>query len=621
MNQIRFIGLLLIIMSIVFFFGCQKDQSGISHDISNTEIGFEKLTIQSEGLIVLGKKLDNPYSVANMQQAYNNLLQDSTLTQSLNIRTTHLYIRYLPKTNDEEELLLSDSTLELFDYPLDYEISSGGTFFQDPQIAIGNVTWQYCVVENGYQFLPIQYEVLSNLFIPEYLEGEINEDDINYLVDEALTITNNNDIDTTNIKNTKGKWSKWSPSGYINCYDDIVATTTDDGMTPVVGAKVRARRWFIIKTDYTNSNGYFETGQFRRAVNYSIKWETSKYDIRNSVSIQAYFNGPKQREPWDLDISSGKSLRYATIHRAAYRYHFQNINGLKRPNVWRRLKINYIDDTGTGVNWGNNWQIFVPGSPVWPNIKIWGKKNNGDYKPTNDIYSTTIHEIGHSSHIELMNGGLIQFSQVSKQIYESWAEAIEWFITKIAYNDLGYSDYDDPDHYLHGDHKQWWTSLDSHDYTPIFIDLVDSYNQSIEKGELPTNRCPDGGAFDGSNCYIGSPPDGENAFIYADNFYHTPVECCNCPQQGTYFDGANCFKMDIPDNSIGFIWNNSWYLYPAGDTDYPYDRIYGYTMNNVEQILKHVYGLSSLRSKLKSNKPNGMTDKHIDVYLNYYFNL
>ena len=34
--------------------------------------------------------------------------------------------------------------------------------------------------------------------------------------------------------------------------------------------------------------------------------------------------------------------------------------------------------------------------------------------------------------------------------------------------------------------------------------------------------------------------------------------------------------------------------------------------------VKNAYGLTSLKQALKQNKPAGMTDRHIDVYFNYY---
>jgi len=57
----------------------------------------------------------------------------------------------------------------------------------------------------------------------------------------------------------------------------------------------------------------------------------------------------------------------------------------------------------------------------------------------------------------------------------------------------------------------------------------------------------------------------------------------------------------------------------AGD---PNDQITGYTMQTLEQvILKHAYGLTSFRDRLKAHRPAGVTNQQIDDYFAYYFNL
>jgi hypothetical protein len=296
------------------------------------------------------------------------------------------------------------------------------------------------------------------------------------------------------------------------------------------------------------------------------------------------------------------------------------------------LKYCYWHSEGTGNNWGN-WDF----SGIFPDINIWGANPNGGWWDTNQLFSTVIHETGHASHIELMNAGEIQFGQVTSQIYESWADAIEWHITQIEYNELGFPNYDDPWSSNYIDNHQLWigarhrpdfSSLSDdqietiNSYTSLFIDLVDNYNQSLEEGSPPADRCPNGGTFDSSNCYVGTSPSGETAFIWDENFYYTPVGCCDCPQPGSSFDGANCYIMPIPENSIGFIESNSWYLFPAGDTTRPYDQVEDYTMGYLESnVMKHTYGLTSLRNNLKDNKPWGVTDKQIDIFLEYFFEL
>ena len=70
------------------------------------------------------------------------------------------------------------------------------------------------------------------------------------------------------------------------------------------------------------------------------------------------------------------------------------------------------------------------------------------------------------------------------------------------------------------------------------------------------------GSYDTQNCYVGTPPSGTTAFIYANNFYYTPVSGNQCPMPGSWFDSVNCFVMEIPSNCSPFIWANNWYVKP-----------------------------------------------------------
>ncbi len=44
-------------------------------------------------------------------------------------------------------------------------------------------------------------------------------------------------------------------------------------------------------------------------------------------------------------------------------------------------------------------------------------------------------------------------------------------------------------------------------------------------------------------------------------------------------------------------------------------------MGQLENILEDVYGLSDLDAELKANKPSGVTNKTLDVYLDFFYNL
>lgn len=161
-------------------------------------------------------------------------------------------------------------------------------------------------------------------------------------------------------------------------------------------------------------------------------------------------------------------------------------------------------------------------------------------------------------------------------IYESWATAIEWYISGIEYAELGVPNYNSKAA------KQGWPFSGDIDYSPLFIDLVDDNNQAYSMGYLPHNRCPYGGWYDGANCCMGTEP--------VTNQYAIP-----------------------------FVWNNINYYHPAGDGSYPFDMVSGYTMSSIESnIITHAYGMSSVTDYSKANKPAGVTDKHIDALMDKY---
>lgn len=202
------------------------------------------------------------------------------------------------------------------------------------------------------------------------------------------------------------------------------------------------------------------------------------------------------------------------------------------------------------------------------------------------------------------------FVNVPDYISESWAVAVEWYITKIEYSELSATRYIEAN-------EQKWPRNGRLNYSSLFIDLVDDYNQSLIKYST-NNHCPYGGQYDGSSCLVATPPQGSNSFIYGGSYYYTPLGCCTCGL-GSFYDGANCFAVSIPNTVVEFIYNNRLYYMPAGNPNYPYDVVSGYTMNTIETaIISSAYEMSSVNSKIKQYKPVGISDKHIDILLKLY---
>jgi len=549
---------------------------------------------QSEGFIVLGEKLEDPYALDNMIKAYENLKSTKSNTPNFKIKPTHKYIRFLPKNEKEWGILKSDTTLILYDYPLDYEIKNMGTYYHDPSLPKSSITWQYCVVPLKYNIPNIRNELLYEVFIPDD-KGSKNSSELKqFLFDleyESTKLTGNLPKNTNKAKGTKELLGYWRPKGTIKAWDNLIGTTTtytqvfshyecydcetgEDVVCPEeVNPLVRIiapidnhickravynyiphttggmyiplnqvsvhARWFTnIKTDLTDENGYFETDQFLFEVNYAIKWERGEYDIRDGSLLQAWYNGPKKQGDWELEINGGSSIMYATMHRAAYKQFYGDNLDIRRPTSNGKTKLCYIDEDGAGIFWGD-WIDYG----ILPDIKIWGK-NNGSYKTVNQIFGTTTHELGHLSHWHLI--GINNYAFTGEVIYESWATAVEWALTNDEYHTMGARFGGDAAINYYHEFLYQLRNVNGEVYTPIFIDLMDDYNQRV------------GGLING--------------------------------------------------------------VFQEGNTNLPNDLISVYTLSYIQNnILKDSRGISSLHTAVRSNKISNVTDNEIDELFALYW--
>ncbi|AWW30394.1 hypothetical protein DN752_09820 [Echinicola strongylocentroti] len=386
-------------------------------------------------MIQLGEQLENPYSVTNMQKAYQSLraANPNSKLEDVTIDASHIYIRFRPQDETELDILNSDSTLVLYSYPLDHEIPEGGDHYHDPEVPEGQPTYQYCAIPKDKP-LPkgVAFEVLEELFIPEELDDVPNErmlPDVylDALVDEALRLTGNLEVEDK-FGNPEVQRKKWHPAGRIAIFDGDLG-----GYVGVHGVEVRARRWFTTHKGYTASNGYFSCdGTFKRDANYSFKWDRYDFEIRNGDngpgSDLAEVNGPKITGGWNLNISSTSNhWLYALIFQASHDYYYGNRLGLKSPptnSFWKpKVKIsayNYRNDEANGRHC-KDCRFLGIGS----RIKIWENTNE-----SSGIYATTLHELAHASHWELRKNDWLA---TEDKVQESWARGVQRELARLRY--------------------------------------------------------------------------------------------------------------------------------------------------------------------------------------------
>ena len=149
--------------------GCQEKDADLQ---PKTLVQTSSHAIVTDGMTVLGRRLKNPYSVENMRKALENLSPKTRAgITDMDIQPTHYYVKFHPRSSEELDLILQDSTIIWYDIPLDYEIEEYGSYYHDPTIPDSLPTFQYASIEVAKwpagSTIGVDYEILSDLFIPD----------------------------------------------------------------------------------------------------------------------------------------------------------------------------------------------------------------------------------------------------------------------------------------------------------------------------------------------------------------------------------------------------------------------------------------------------------------------
>jgi hypothetical protein len=221
-------GLTLKILTVLslFYLSCSLFDKEEPADVTNKPVSSSELP-QSD-TVMLGAKLQNPYSVDTMRQAIKRLIDSETLKEELKISPTHYYVRFLPLDSADMDAIYFNPDLILFPYPLDYEVlTSGGTYYRDSDLPDGQPNSEYSVVPVNMVLPNVRYEILSEL----YLEDTENSDasglrsvsngvssfDYSLIEEEAFAVAGiEYDKPASKLR------GKWNPYGKIQVYDSFL---------------------------------------------------------------------------------------------------------------------------------------------------------------------------------------------------------------------------------------------------------------------------------------------------------------------------------------------------------------------------------------------------------------
>ena len=221
--------LTVLILPLFIYFSCKKPtvREGTNEELQNVTLAETTLASPCDNLVcedctfqetiendtseyttILGGTYANPYSIANMTQAYNNIHG----THLTSMSTTHYYVRLKPQTEAQFDILDDSLDLELYDYPLDRVVLQDGEYWPDAytNLVQGEYPWFYTVVPANFQFPSgITYQNLAPLNIP---------DDDGLVEDEAFNITGNNECNGVIQSKTKSTQTSRAKVLRLNWY-------------------------------------------------------------------------------------------------------------------------------------------------------------------------------------------------------------------------------------------------------------------------------------------------------------------------------------------------------------------------------------------------------------------
>ncbi|QFG54467.1 hypothetical protein [Chryseobacterium sp.] len=359
----------------LLLWNCQRDPLLIDAvEIPNNNMNFfaraanENQKPDQHTQIILGQQLINPYSVANMQNAfdyYNDVVSNSPFT-GMQVSATHYYIKLNPQSEADLEAIdnldneSNADTPVLHDYPLDYDVVQEGDYYVMPQNEDDLYHSLYTVIPVGYKMPSgVQYDVIEELYQPTDDEYDVEtvslffadwQDDLEAdgisLTEESLPEYLNGQQGLMAMASN----NKFYPSGKITL--ENTGTNLTEGL---MKAEISYGRVFWWHYTYTDNNGNFNgtAKKYRGDVQIRAKWRGNTATIRKTwnevlgIAVSDYLmtvnkntTGTTKHIPYSTFASNGNHLwTKGTVNNGLRKYvdycnTYGISNTISNANVW-----------------------------------------------------------------------------------------------------------------------------------------------------------------------------------------------------------------------------------------------------------------------------------------------
>ena len=366
-----------------------------------------------DGMIVLGRRLEDPYSLENMSRAFASMYP--TKADGAQLPPTHFYVRFLPK-RERDFAWLEQHGVMILDHPMDYEILQEGDWYHDPDIPEGQFTWQYASVPCGFSFPPrIRYEILDDCYIPgDELETKADGIDWQAVEREAFRLTGNQALlDSRPL--TRGE-----DDGTLRGRITIVDPDRGGAEEGVRGVRVACNTFVKTAYAYTDAEGYYQlSGTFSSRPRYRLIYKNSAgFAIGfNLLLVPASTSSLGRGDVSGIDVrvdenSNRRLFSRCVVNNAGYDYFQRCSSGdaaLKAPPANLRLWIfqglgascSAMLQQGALVDQGKLGELLGEYSALLkvflPDVAL-GLRGRDSYA---SIYAEAVHELAHTSHFAL----------------------------------------------------------------------------------------------------------------------------------------------------------------------------------------------------------------------------
>ena len=235
----------------------------------------------------------------------------------------------------------------------------------------------------------------------------------------------------------------------------------------------------------TDQNGYFYLSFADVDCPVTVNLKNDKFVIRDSTTsnVKSYSFYPKQHSNpgyYPLSISNCNINYYSSFffdtYKAAEYYFYGSNDLLNNVPIYDTLGVS-IDIHAINTSGNYLGCFYRPTAPSSPYIYIMNPYTNYS-GASSKIFGTVNHELGHATHYaSIGNTGM---SSTPSVIKESFASFVGWYDVLQYYDSYVNEDHEIVNSICTQGRQSWTPNMSNLNYTPLYIDLYDDYNQHLE---------------------------------------------------------------------------------------------------------------------------------------------